>query len=117
MPNRGNGFRGFISEKLSGACTCNSCSYVLGLDCKIAVVRFLKDLCLPTPCGKDTVTQLTNGFRHIRDEFASGSGITLPSTHLLSILQSNLIASLELAKGAIGIGRFGETWRRLIETQ
>ena len=42
----------------------------LGLDSREALVRAFKEACKHTDCEPDTVSQLTNGYRRIREELA-----------------------------------------------
>ena len=49
-----------------------STGYVLGLDSREALVRCFEQVCRHTQCDENTVSQLTNGFRRIRQELAGG---------------------------------------------
>ena len=44
----------------------------LGLDSREALVRAFEDACRHTHCDENTVSQLTNGYRRIREELAGG---------------------------------------------
>ena len=44
----------------------------LGLDSREALVRAFEEACKHTDCDANTVSQLTNGYRRIREELAGG---------------------------------------------
>ena len=57
-----------VRDVLLWRCTGNA----LGLDSREALVRAFEDACRHTHCDENTVSQLTNGYRRIREELAGG---------------------------------------------
>ena len=47
-------------------------SYALGLDSREALVRAFEESCRHTHCDENTVSQLTNAYRRVREELAGG---------------------------------------------
>lgn len=58
-----------VRDVLLWRCTGNA----LGLDSREALVRAFEEACRHTHCDENTVSQLTNGYRRIREELAGGS--------------------------------------------
>ena len=57
-----------VRDVLLWRCTGNA----LGLDSREALVRAFEEACRHTHCDENTVSQLTNGYRRIREELAGG---------------------------------------------
>ena len=57
-----------VRDVLLWRCTGNA----LGLDSREALVRAFEEACLHTHCDENTVSQLTNGYKWIREELAGG---------------------------------------------
>ena len=58
----------FVRDILLWRCTGNA----LGLDSREALIRAFEEACGHTHCDENTVSQLTNGYRRIREELAGG---------------------------------------------
>ena len=48
------------------------CGNALGLDSREALVRAFEEACRHTNCDENTVSQLTNGYRRVKEELAGG---------------------------------------------
>ena len=59
-----------VRDVLLWRCT----AIALGLDSREALVRAFEKACRHTHCDENTVSQLTNGYRRIREELAGGPG-------------------------------------------
>ena len=57
-----------VRDILLWRCTGNA----LGLDSREALIRAFEEACCHTHCDENTVSQLTNGYRRIREELAGG---------------------------------------------
>ena len=86
-----------VRDVLLWRCTGNA----LGLDSREALVRAFEEACRHTHCDENTVSQLTNGYRRIREELAGG----LPPKN--RIATSPARRTQEGTRGGCGSGSHG----------